>query len=815
MCRRGGAGVRPAGALGIRARRRRPAGWVRPGGGGGVAHCPLRRGGRQCGTARRGPCAMLRGAIPRGAMPVPAKAPRRTGPPGRHDAAGRAPAPIPAPRRRPASPGTAAPPSRAPGRRRQGRRGQPGAGRPECPGMRKARASRGRKSHIAASGKPAVSGHAPPADPGPVERELRLTIHGRILDQLGIQAYQGPVASLAELVANAWDADATAVDIRLPDELGEGSAIVVEDNGHGMTFDECQEEYMKVGYDRRAGRHGPRTRSGRPAMGRRGIGKFAGFGIARKMRVETTSVSTGEETSFEMDISELRSAEWPAKGQPIGAVTRPPGRGGRAGHGTRITLSGLVVARNISQTGFPRSMAGRFLAHRTASDFSIRVNGAPIPASLDTGAVEFAFPRDYPPGREPDGMRIEGEWAVETLRDGRPVRWAIGFAKGPIKDADLQGIAVFANGKLAQKPFFFNTAGAAQGQHGRPHMFGQVVADHVDQMDTDVISAERQRINWEAGETQSLLEWGQMRAGEILRLWDELKAEKRAGEIAGRMSRFEGRLARLGRRERDATRAVLVKLAAAAPIRDDEFEDAAGAILASLEGGRLRGLWRDMAGRDNLPESDLLDMLAEANAVAALNVAEAARARAAALAQLEDRVERRAPGRAVRDHVASNPWMISPELECYKKEPLVSHIAGEAAAAAGLAGEEYRGRVDLLLSSGEHLLVLEFMRPGLVLDEDHLSRCAIYVSRIRAAVKGLAAAPFTSVSGLIVADKIASKPHMGEIAEMYARSDIRLIDWRGMIGNARARHEEFLRILGGRAPDDERLQSVAGGGGAR
>ena len=382
-------------------------------------------------------------------------------------------------------------------------------------------------------------------------------------------------------------------------------------------------------------------------------------------------------------------------------------------------------------------------------------------------------------------------------------------------DADLQGIAVFANGRLAQKPFLFNLAWAARGQHGRPHMFGQVVADYVDQIDTDVISAERQRIDWEAGETQSLLEWGQRRAGEILRLWGELKAEKEAGEIEGRMSRLEGRLARLGQREQDAARFVLKKLAAAAPVRDDELEDAAGAILASLEGGRLRGPRRDTAGMDGLSEADLLDMLAEANAVAALNLAEAARARAAALAHLEDRVERRAPEREVRDCVAGNPWMISPEWEYYKKEPRVSRIACEAAAAAGLTDEEYRGRVDLLLSNGEHLLVLEFMRPGLVLDEDHLSRWAVYVSHIRAAVKGLAAAPFTSVSGLIVADRIVSKPHMGEIAEMYARSDIRPIDWRGMIRNARAGHEEILRTLGGRAPGDERLQSVAGGGGAR
>lgn len=649
-------------------------------------------------------------------------------------------------------------------------------------------------------------------EPKSVRRELRLAFHGKILDQLGFQVYQSPVASLAELVANAWDADATRVDIRLPDALGEGSTIVVEDNGHGMTFDECQAEYMNIGYDRRAGGRGPRTRSGRLAMGRRGIGKFAGFGIARRIRVETTSGSTGEETAFEMDIDELRGAGYLTKGGAIHAMTGPGSAGGQGRTGTRITLSGLIMARNVSRSSFPRSMASRFMVHRTASNFSIAVNGTPVPSSPDVGPVEFAFPRDYPSGKRPENLRIDGDWAVETLRDGREVRWMIGFAKNPIRDNDLQGIAVFANGKLAQKPFLFNLSGAIPGQHGLSYMFGQTVADYVDRMETDVISAERQRINWDASETQPLLEWGRRRTGEILRLWGEMKAEKRAGEIEGKMSRFGSRLARLARHEQGMVRSILKKLAGVQSIRDDKFEDLAGAVLASWEGGRLRDLWHDIAERDSLSESDLLDILMETNVVTALNVAEAARTKVAALEHLEDRVERRALERDVRDRVASNPWLISPEWEYYKKETRVSHVAGEAAVAAGLTGEEYRGRVDLLLSNGEHLLVLEFMRPGLALDEDHLSRCGNYVSRIRAAVKGLTATPFTSVSGLIVADRIVSKPHMADIVEMYAKADIRLIDWQGMIRSARARHEEFLRILGSRAPGDERLQGVTGGG---
>ena len=48
-------------------------------------------------------------------------------------------------------------------------------------------------------------------------RRLYLDFHGRVIEHLGIQMYQSPVNAIAELVANAWDADATSVAIELPD----------------------------------------------------------------------------------------------------------------------------------------------------------------------------------------------------------------------------------------------------------------------------------------------------------------------------------------------------------------------------------------------------------------------------------------------------------------------------------------------------------------------------------------------------------------------------------------------------------------------
>lgn len=71
----------------------------------------------------------------------------------------------------------------------------------------------------------------------PVKRALEFRFHGRVIEHLGTDMYQSPTAAIAELIANAWEADAEEVSITLPTgEISDASLIVIKDNGVGMTF---------------------------------------------------------------------------------------------------------------------------------------------------------------------------------------------------------------------------------------------------------------------------------------------------------------------------------------------------------------------------------------------------------------------------------------------------------------------------------------------------------------------------------------------------------------------------------------------------
>ena len=88
-----------------------------------------------------------------------------------------------------------------------------------------------------------------------------------------------PEIALTELVANAWDAGATTVDITIPKDFGD--KLIIIDNGIGLTKEQFQNRWMMLGYNRLkhqgknvifpTGIEGKRLAYGRNGVGRHGL----------------------------------------------------------------------------------------------------------------------------------------------------------------------------------------------------------------------------------------------------------------------------------------------------------------------------------------------------------------------------------------------------------------------------------------------------------------------------------------------------------------------------------------------------------------
>jgi len=122
------------------------------------------------------------------------------------------------------------------------------------------------------------------------------------IKHLGLQMYSTLPPVIGELVANAWDANAHRVDVTVPIGLvTDHSEIIVTDDGDGMSDSDVRNAYLIMGRDRREEEKTDVTPGlGRKIMGRKGIGKLSGFGIATEIEVE--SIKNGETSRFRMNL---------------------------------------------------------------------------------------------------------------------------------------------------------------------------------------------------------------------------------------------------------------------------------------------------------------------------------------------------------------------------------------------------------------------------------------------------------------------------------------------------------------------------------
>ena len=81
-----------------------------------------------------------------------------------------------------------------------------------------------------------------------VEKIAKFKPRARLLLQLGDQLIKNESIALLELAKNAYDADASKVDIimRHPDSMEDGT-IEIEDDGFGMTPDVVENVWLEPG----------------------------------------------------------------------------------------------------------------------------------------------------------------------------------------------------------------------------------------------------------------------------------------------------------------------------------------------------------------------------------------------------------------------------------------------------------------------------------------------------------------------------------------------------------------------------------------
>ena len=134
-------------------------------------------------------------------------------------------------------------------------------------------------------------------------KEFTFEISLSVLNHLGRNLYRNFVTVLGEAISNSWDADAENVHIYIDRDT---DSFFVKDDGIGMTPDDFQKKFLRIGYSKRV-EGTASSPKGRPYIGRKGIGKLALLSCAEKVTV-ATRIQGGEYTGGSINNSGLDRA---------------------------------------------------------------------------------------------------------------------------------------------------------------------------------------------------------------------------------------------------------------------------------------------------------------------------------------------------------------------------------------------------------------------------------------------------------------------------------------------------------------------------
>lgn len=226
-------------------------------------------------------------------------------------------------------------------------------------------------------------------------------------------------------------------------------------------------------------------------MGRKGLGKLAGFGVAKI--IEVVSRKAGEDHATRIALNYDTIMEKLSVHEVEIGEERLDDGGGIDPCGTRITLSHLLYDPLKSRETTIESEIAEYFSAIEPTEFVIRANDKQVaPLKRDHA---FAWP-------DPD-TTPKDEFVEKTLpREGGGeivFKYRIRFTgKEQALEAAQRGIRVYAHKRLAAAP---SLLGADTNMHGfrmTDYLDGVVHADFIDEEPADYISTDRESLRWES-----------------------------------------------------------------------------------------------------------------------------------------------------------------------------------------------------------------------------------------------------------------------------------------------------------------------------
>lgn len=265
----------------------------------------------------------------------------------------------------------------------------------------------------------------------------------RILQALGSELISSDVVAVCEIVKNSYDADATAVVVRVDRPQDK---IEIVDDGTGMSLGILRSKWLEPGTPSKL--ESSVTKKGRRVLGAKGIGRFAAARLARGLEVATRVRDSSQEAwatftwaAFEDPDAYLDEIEIPngnrkpeeiCPGGAIDLLIDTPGKRRATDHGTLLRLTGLKQRWDATHVlALRRALARLISPEGESSDFAIRLVVVGLDEEESTEDIEPPELLRYPHYRVVGKVNADGRYRINytvystgkrTVRTGTYVR---------------------------------------------------------------------------------------------------------------------------------------------------------------------------------------------------------------------------------------------------------------------------------------------------------------------------------------------------------------------------------------------------------
>ena len=612
------------------------------------------------------------------------------------------------------------------------------------------------------------------------KKELQVSFDITTIDHLGVKLYSTIPPMIAELVSNAWDADAHIVKIHF-NENG-AQSISVQDDGLGMSFDELNTKFLKIGRNRRIESGSDKTPSFRPVLGKKGLGKLSMFGIGKKITIST--VKNGLKNTFVMDYDEIKGLDNKEYYKP--RIIECDQQTSEA-NGTLILIEELAKKSGFDVAAYRQGLLSRFRIF--SSDFVVEINdddSLKIDKNVyDSEKSQFSwtFPKDY--------QNDCHEFAeLYNFACANKIKGSIYTAATPLTK-DKQGIILFSRGKLVQENKAFSERG---NDNFFQYMAGEFTVDFVDAaLDVDNCSTDRKSLAWDTYCNDDLVKLKIFMERIVAitqkkwRLQRKEDKEKKLNETGIEIKLWLDSLSQV-------EQPLAKKLVDAILGNDDISKEAAASYIVCIKDmysfTGFQSFTKKLESMNALDSENAIKLLTDWSEIEAKEYAKISLGRIKTIEQFDKYIrENASETKVIQKFLEEFPWLLDPKMSKFEREKTYSKILKERFDDSKL--DIPNRRIDFLCTNSSGIVhIIELKRPNIKITRDELNQITDYVDFIEKQFPG----NVKEVKGYLISNNMEIDSNVEKTRKGLESQNIFVKSYSDLLAEARRYNNELYAL---------------------